>query len=370
MRPGGAITALGARDRWPTLHRFVLTLLACLFVPSMAPSRQAETVVSAPSEPVFAAHCRVEGHLALRYSPAAAFSPDSERLAVIAGDRVALLDLRGGSVNKVLRPRFVGIMDLEFESANFLSPTTLLLLARGGYQAKGESFARRTPLLAFQWDVDQDSLSGKVNSVGATGGFSPILYLPEIGSVGMYKDGKVTVWNPSNGHGAELALAELAHKPGLFTFSPDDRWLLLARVEGNASADPMVVDVREKKFVDVLAGHHASVLSMSFSRDGRRVVTACEDGEVRVWSVPEWKLLQTLSGHAGPVHWAEFSPDGKWIASVGEDKTLRVWSAENGRLLQTLEESRNPLLTVAFSPNGKYVAASSVEMVLVWERRE
>ena len=368
VRSGRAIMA-GTRPPRSVLHPLLLGLLACLLLRSAALSRQAESVAGVPAEPLFVAHGRVEGHLALRYSPAAAFSPDSERLAVIAGDRIALLDLCGGSISKVLSPRFTGVMDLEFESANFLSPTSVLILGRGGVQAKGQSFARRTPLLAFQWDANQDNLLGKVNSVGAGGGFSPILYLPQISSLGMYKDGKITLWNPSNGRGGELTLAELAYRPGLFTFSPDGRWLLLARVEGNATADPMVVDVGAKKFVDVLAGHHASVLGMSFSLDSRRVVTACEDGQVRVWSVPDWKLVQTLSGHAGPVHWADFSPDAKLIASVGEDKTLRVWSAENGRLLQTLEESRAPLLTVAFSPSGNYIAASSEQMVLVWEQR-
>jgi len=368
----GRDTRAARRVHFPSLRALLtglLALLAGMLLRSPALARQAETVTGPASEPVFGAHGRVEGHLALEYSPAGAFSPDSDRLAVIAGDRIALLELRNGTIGKVLSPRFTGVMDLEFETADFLSPTSVLLLGRGGIQPKGQTFARRTPLLAFQWDVNQDNLLGKVNAVGLGGGFSPILYLPQLHSVGMYKDSKITLWNPGNGQGGELSLPELAHKPGVFTFSPDGHWLLLARVEGNASADPMIVDVKAKKFVDVLAGHHASVLGMSFSLDGRRVVTACEDSQVRVWSVPDWKLLQTLSGHVGPVHWAEFSPDGKLVVSVGEDKTMRIWSAETGRLLQTLEESRTPLLTVAFSPDGRYVAATSERMVLVWEER-
>jgi WD40 repeat protein len=98
------------------------------------------------------------------------------------------------------------------------------------------------------------------------------------------------------------------------------------------------------------------------------VVTACEDGKLRIFSVPDWKLLQTLTGHHGPVHWAEFSPDSKLLVSAGEDRTARVWSVEDGKLEQTLEESKEPLLTVSFSPNGEYFAASSEKTVLLWKR--
>jgi len=99
------------------------------------------------------------------------------------------------------------------------------------------------------------------------------------------------------------------------------------------------------------------------------VVTACEDGKVRIFSVPAWTLLRTLTGHNGPVHWAEFSPDGKWVASVGEDKTARVWSVEDGKLQQTLQEGRDPLLTVSFAPDSEAFAASSEKAAWLWKRQ-
>ncbi len=318
---------------------------------------------------IWVSNGRVEGHLGLNYSPYGAFAPDSSTLAIANGEKVLLMELSTGGVRKVLRPHVEGITDLDVQSANFISPTRLFLLANGLIHTKDKGVPPRSPLLAFQWYIDGDSLFEKVNAITGGPEVGPILYFPHIRHLGIYKPKQFEVWNPESHRGGVVNIPELTRRPSLFTFSPNGHWLLLARMEGSSTPDPVVVELREHKFVDSLRGHQGTVLSISFSRDSRRVVTACEDGKVRIWSVPDWKLLQTLSGHQGPVHWAEFSPDGNWVASGGEDKTVRIWSASDGKPQQTLEESRAPIITVAFSPSGEYLAASSEQIVLVWKRR-
>lgn len=329
---------------------------------------QIESVPSSPSHWTWVNHGRAEGHLALRYSPAGAFSPDSKNLAVVGEDKVVLMDLPMGSVRAVLRPRVPDVTDLEIQSANFLDATHLFLLATGLMHPKGKGPGGPTPLLAFQWDTDHDALSGKVNGVGISGGFGPARYFPDIKYLAMYKDSDFVLWNPATSRGPRVNIPSLNRQPNLYEFSPDGHWLLLAQIEASGTADPVVVKLSEHQFVDSLRGHHGTVLSINFSRDGEKVVTACEDGKVRIWSVPDWKLLQTLVGHEGPVHWAELSPDRNWVASAGEDTTVRIWSVEDGKLEQTLRESQEPLLTLAFSPNGEYVAASSEQTVHAWRR--
>jgi hypothetical protein len=311
---------------------------------------------------------RIDGHLALTYSPDGAFSPDGSTLAIMEQRRVILLNLRDRRVEKALQPTIRGLEDLELQSANYVSPTRLFILANGVVKSKGNKGGGQTPDLAFQWDTAQDSLFGKVAVVGAKGGFLPPVYLPGFASVALYKEGTFTLWNPVTGSAQSYTLTQLTHAPHLFTFSPDGHWLLLAQIETNSSPNPIVVSMKQHQFADVLAGHRGTVLSMTFSRDGKMVETSCEDGKVRLWSVPDWKLISTLSGNLDPVHWAEFSPDGNYVASAGEDSTVRIWNTATGKLLQTLEESRHPLLTVAFSPDGRYLAATSQHAVHVWVR--
>jgi len=276
--------------------------------------------------------------------------------------------VREGNIRKVLKPRIPNVTDLNIRSANFLAMNQLLLLGSGVFSVKGKGPGGSTPLLAFQWDAVEDRLSGKVGAVGGEGGFGPILYFPFIGYLVLYKASNFDLWHPRSGRMGRLTIPDLTQTPNVFTFSPDGHWLLLAQITMSSTPDPVVVQAKQHRFVDTLRGHEGTVLNISFSRDSSKVVTACEDGKLRIFSAPDWKLLHTLTGHHGPVHWAEFSPDGKWLVSAGEDKTARMWSVEDGKLQQTMEDSKDPLLTVSFSPDGEFFAASSERAVLLWKR--
>lgn len=339
-----------------------MVLLALLGPQLVRAQRPAETQ---PPQTVFWRHeLRIEGHLALSYSPDGAFSPGGSTLAVVDQRRVFLVSLKNGSVVKVT-PELPHITELQIQSANYVSPDQLFILASGVIKTNRGS---RVPELAFQWNISGNKLASKIESLGAQGGFLPVRYFPRIGYAALYKDSTFTLWNPVTGRAGSVTIPELKHPPLVFAFSPDGRWLLLAQIETNATPNPVVVELKQRSFVNVLAGHHGAVFSMTFSRDGKMLETSSEDGKVRLWSVPAWNLVQTLTGNLGPVHWAEFSPDGSLVASAGEDRTVRVWDVKTGVLLETLSEGTQPLLTVAFSPNGRYLAATSQNEVHAWVR--
>ena len=353
-----------------SLHcrKTITTLLLLCLLAAIPAAAQVETVPGPPPEYLWQHELHMQGHLALNDSPDGAFSPDGSTLAVVEKRRVILVSLVDGHVVKNLRPSLPGITDLEIQSASYVSPTRLFMLASGVVKVKGSREGNQVPELAFQWDIAQDALAGKLESLGGGGGFLPARYFPHIGYVALYKDSNFTLWNPVTGQEGTLALPQLKHPPHLFAVSPDGHWMLLAQIETNSTPNPVVVLLKQHEFVNVLPGHHGTVLSMTFSHDGKMLETSCEDGKVRLWSVPGWKPLSTLSGNLGPVHWAEFSPDGSLVASAGEDNTVRIWDVATGKLLQTLEESKQPLLTVAFSPNGRYLAAISQNEVHAWVR--
>src|SRR5262249_33997783 len=68
--------------------------------------------------------------------------------------------------------------------------------------------------------------------------------------------------------------------------------------------------------------HDKEVRTAAFSPDGRRVVTACEDGMARLWDVQTGEALRTLR-HPSWVNAAWFSPDGRQVVTASGDRTAR-----------------------------------------------
>jgi WD40 repeat protein/tRNA A-37 threonylcarbamoyl transferase component Bud32 len=109
------------------------------------------------------------------------------------------------------------------------------------------------------------------------------------------------------------------------------------------------------------------VWGMAFSSDGKRLVSAGQDGTVRVWDLGTGKELLTLNGHVGAVLAVAVSPDGKRLASAGEDKMIRIWDAASGFELLTLKGHTNRVRGVAFSPDSRRLASAGEDAtVRVW----
>jgi len=104
-------------------------------------------------------------------------------------------------------------------------------------------------------------------------------------------------------------------------------------------------------------GHSAEVTSVTFSDDGKLLVSVSKDQFVRLWDVESGQERSTLKGHAGEIGSVAVSPDGRWIASASSsDGTVKIWDAKSGQ--QTTSMSLK-VQNVAFSSNSRTLAAAS-----------
>ncbi|MCI0539258.1 MAG: serine/threonine protein kinase [Verrucomicrobiales bacterium] len=171
---------------------------------------------------------------------------------------------------------------------------------------------------------------------------------------------------------------ELSRVPGhLAALSPDGRQIastggfvmLGGFLQAGAEANIISLwDVESGRRLLDFKGHSDVVMSVSFSPDGKRILTASRDYTARVWDATTGSILVTLTGHRLSIEPAAFSHDGKRIVTGSVDQTARVWDSESGKELFTLKGHGAEIVSVAFSPDDRLIITGCMDKtVKVWD---
>ena len=147
------------------------------------------------------------------------------------------------------------------------------------------------------------------------------------------------------------------------SFSPDGRYI----VSGSYDNTIRIWDVSTGVEVrPALEGHTGSVNSVSFSPDGRYIVSGSNDNTIRIWDVSTGvEVHPALEGHTSFVESVSFSPDGRYIVSGSYDRTIRIWDVSTGvEVRPALEEHTASVTSVSFSPDGRYIVSGSFDKII------
>ena len=134
---------------------------------------------------------------------------------------------------------------------------------------------------------------------------------------------------------------------------------------------------------EIIPGEEDSSLeSLAISVDGSLLVTATDDGLIRVWDTATGEQQgRPMRGHQGDgyygiaIHRVAFSPNSQHIMSSGEDGTIRIWDLETGFQVGRPIRGHKRILTddisvysAAYSKDGEYIVSGGSDgTVRIWD---
>ncbi|SEU44839.1 WD domain-containing protein, G-beta repeat-containing protein [Nonomuraea wenchangensis] len=152
----------------------------------------------------------------------------------------------------------------------------------------------------------------------------------------------------------QLASIEIPEPGNAVTFSPDGEHLAVACDMKIALIAELTGTVRHRL---KHGGLIASVWSVDYSPDGRRLATGSGDKTARIWDAATGVEVLKVR-HQDTVASVAFSPDGRHLATASL-RTAEIWDATSGSELFTMnhpeEDQRMGTTGVAFSADGRRV---------------
>lgn len=185
-------------------------------------------------------------------------------------------------------------------------------------------------------------------------------------------DSSIRGWSIETG--AEEWSLEEAGRSGAFALSSDGSRLVC----GSSAADDKgqwhlrlwnVSDLQraDAEPIQTVAPHRSEITALSFSQDGRLVVSGDLTGHVQLWNL-ETNAVTPLVGHSGRLVEFAFLPGDRYLLSASLDHSVGFWDLQTGReITDRVLKHDDRVLSLCLSSDGQRAVTSCADgQVRVW----
>lgn len=308
-----------------------------------------------------------------------AFSPDGKLLASDDfGSSIKLWNVQTGKLSRILKKS-----DSEYASVAFAFSPDSKLLATVGAEINSE---KNISL----WDVQKGEVVRTIKGQKKPKSTYDPAYKNyqafDIESVAFSPDGQklaagisdntIRLLEAKSGKLIRIIEGRSGRAPVPLVFSSDSKTIAAIASDGGSVGTGRIVNVWNTdtgKLVRSLEEQSGAALSLTFSRDGVKLISGSVEETVNLWNTKAGRLVRSLNGRSPMlVLGVAISPDGKIVASRSTSAfgpgNIKLWDMETGRLIQTISDfSKKSGDAVVFSPQGDLIASVDGSSVRIWE---
>jgi WD40 repeat protein len=121
------------------------------------------------------------------------------------------------------------------------------------------------------------------------------------------------------------------------------------------SGDISLMRARDMVKVATLRGHVDWVRAVDVHPTFPHLISASDDGTLRVWDLSAGAEIARMRGHRGRIVGAAIGQRGSTILSIGEDGFLKEWNYSSWALQRTMRIQQEPLIDIAVSHDGSII---------------
>ena len=188
--------------------------------------------------------------------------------------------------------------------------------------------------------------------------------------------GLITIFDFSN----KEVLGKIERKRGYFTalsFNPDGKFFAIGfvpkelgyTIEEMSCIEIYRIDNGYADQIATLTGHEKAITALSWSSDGKCLVSSSEDNTVRIWDISQKKEVRRLDTIASQISCINWLPGSDIIVGCKKrGRTTYFWDPNDGNVIRTINARNGSFTSVAFNPKRPILATGSNDMfVRLWD---
>mmetsp|Transcript_26916 Transcript_26916/g.43281 ORF Transcript_26916/g.43281 Transcript_26916/m.43281 type:complete len:362 (-) Transcript_26916:254-1339(-) len=144
---------------------------------------------------------------------------------------------------------------------------------------------------------------------------------------------------------------------------------ILGGASKNAKLATNFVNLKERK---TLTGHFGKICAMQWSRTGKNIVSAAQDGKLIIWSAFFQHKLYVITLNSTWVMTCGYSPDGQHVASGGLDNNCTIYRLGDHKYHQVSQLRRHDgyLSTCNFTRKDEVLTSSGDKTCILWDLKD